>query len=94
MRTKQDYVLNQKDGKFIPEKVGLKAVQRDGVDYEFTIVLDIDAKHFATASKDRTGLFVGMPEFKITPDTGKKLLDWGNSGISDNVGVIVLLRRS
>lgn len=82
MRTKQDYVLNQKDGKFIPEKVGLKAVQRDGVDYEFTIVLDIDAKHFATASKDRTGLFVGMPEFKITPDTGKKLLDWGNSGIS------------
>ena len=26
MRTKQDYVLNQKDGKFIPEKVGLKAI--------------------------------------------------------------------
>ena len=40
MRTKQDYVLNQKDGKFIPEKVGLKAVQRDGLDYEFTIVFD------------------------------------------------------
>ena len=33
MRTKQDYVLNQKDGKMIPEKVGLKAVQRDGLDY-------------------------------------------------------------
>lgn len=82
MRTKQDYVLNQKDGKYVPEKVGLKAVQRDGVDYEFTIVLDIDSKHFATASKDRTNLFVGMPEFKITPDTGKKLLDWGNNGIS------------
>ena len=27
MRTKQDYVLNQKDGKYVPEKVGLKAVQ-------------------------------------------------------------------
>ena len=39
MRTKQDYVLNQKDGKMIPEKVGLKAVQRDGLDYEFTLVL-------------------------------------------------------
>ncbi|MEC5172138.1 hypothetical protein QF024_000849 [Chryseobacterium nepalense] len=36
MRTKQDYVLNQKDGKYIPEKVGLKSVQRDGLDYEFT----------------------------------------------------------
>jgi hypothetical protein len=82
MRTKQDYVLNQKEGKFIPEKVGLKAVQRDGVDYEFTIVLDIDSKHFAVASKDRTGLFSGIPEFRITPETGKKILDWCSSGFS------------
>lgn len=82
MRTKQDYVLNQKDGKYVPEKVGLKAVQRDGVDYEFTIVLDIDSKHFAVASKDRTRLFASQPEFRITPDTGKKILDWCNSGFS------------
>jgi hypothetical protein len=33
MRTKQDYVLQQKNGKYVPEKVGLKAVQRDGVDF-------------------------------------------------------------
>jgi len=26
LRTKQDYVLNQKDGKYIPEKVGLRAI--------------------------------------------------------------------
>ena len=62
MRTKQDYVLNEKNGKMVPEKVGLKAVMRDGVDYEFTIVLDIDLKHHAVASKDRTGLFMGRPE--------------------------------
>lgn len=80
MRTKQDYVLNQKDGKYIPEKVGLKAVQRDGVDYEFTLVFDIDAKHFATASKDRTNLFSGKPEFTINSATGKKILDWCNNG--------------
>lgn len=82
MRTKQDYVLNQKDGKFIPEKVGLKAVQRENVDYEFTIVLDIDMKHFCSASKDRTGLFMGKPEFTMGQDTGKKILDWCNSGSS------------
>lgn len=76
MRTKQDYVLNNRDGKFIPEKVGLKAVQRDGVDYEFTLVFDVDIKHNATASKDRTGLFRDKPEFQINAATGKKILKW------------------
>lgn len=80
MRTKQDYVLNQRDGKYIPEKVGLKAVQKDGLDYEFTIVFDVDIKHFAVSSKDRTGLFMGKPEFIINSHTGKKILEWCNSG--------------
>lgn len=80
MRTKQDYVLNQRDGKFIPEKVGLKAVQRDGIDFEFTLVLDIDIKHFAVSSKDRTGLFMDKPEFKITSSTGQRILEWCNEG--------------
>ena len=79
MRTKQDYVLNERNGKMVPEKVGLKAVMRDGVDYEFTVVLDIDLKHHATASKDRTGLFMGRPEFTITPATGESILRWCNS---------------
>lgn len=82
MRTKQDYVLNQKNGKFIPEKVGLKAVQRYGVDYEFTLVFDIDIKHFAMASKDRTGLFVDKPEFNINKSTGRKILEWCNQGVN------------
>ncbi len=73
-------LLNQKDGKFIPEKVGLKAVQRNDLDYEFTLVFDIDIKHFAVSSKDRTGLFMGKPEFIINTNTGKKILDWCNSG--------------
>lgn len=82
MRTKQDYVLNQKDGKYIPEKIGLKAVQRDGLDYEFTLVFDVDIKHFAVSSKDRTGLFMGKPEFVINSYTGKRILNWRNEGIS------------
>jgi hypothetical protein len=82
MRTKQDYVLNQKDGKFIPEKVGLKAIQRNDLDYEFTLVFDVDIKHFAVASKDRTGLFMGKPEFTINITTGKKILEWCNTGNS------------
>ncbi|OBX21548.1 MULTISPECIES: AAA family ATPase [Bizionia] len=83
MRTKQDYVLQLKDGKYVPEKVGLKAVQRDDVSYEFTIVFDIDIKHFAVASKDRTNLFSGKPEFMINTSTGKRILDWCTSPIKE-----------
>lgn len=79
MRTKQDYVLTEKNGKMVPEKVGLKAVMRDGIDYEFTMVLDIDIKHHAVASKDRTGLFMGKPDFTITPATGELILRWCNA---------------
>jgi hypothetical protein len=76
MRVKQDYVLSQKNGKMVPEKVGLKAIQRNDLDYEFTIVFDVDATHSAKASKDRTGLFVNQPEFKISPSTGAKIREW------------------
>ena len=82
MRCKQDYVLSEKNGKMIPEKVGLKAVMRDGIDYEFTIVLDINMKHQAIASKDRTSLFIGKPDFIITPTTGQIILDWCNNGVN------------
>ena len=80
IRSKQDYVLNEKNGKIVPEKVGLKAVQRDGLDYEFTIVLDVDSKHNAIASKDRTSLFINKPEFKISVDTGNQIKEWCNQG--------------
>ena len=82
IRTKQGYVLNQKDGKYIPEKVGLKAVQKSDIEYEFTLVFDIDIKHNAIASKDRTSLFMDKPEFIINSSTGRKILDWCNSSMT------------
>ena len=81
LRTKQDYVLTEKNGKMVPEKVGLKSIQRDGTDYEFTLVFDLDIKNNATASKDRTGLFFGKPETKLSEATGKAILDWCNEGV-------------
>lgn len=80
LRTKQDYVLTEKNGKVVPEKVGLKSIQRDGTDYEFTLVFDLDIKNHATASKDRTTLFFGHPEHKLSAATGKAILQWCNEG--------------
>ncbi len=80
IRTKQDYVLSEKNGKTVPEKVGLKTIQRDGLEYEFTLVFDLDMKNNATASKDRTGLFFGKPEQKLKIETGKFIQEWCNAG--------------
>jgi hypothetical protein len=62
VRTKQDYTLVDKNGRMVPEKVGLKSIQRDGLKYELSLTFDLDIKNNATASKDRTGLFYGKPE--------------------------------
>ncbi|SDZ48669.1 MULTISPECIES: AAA family ATPase [Rhodonellum] len=76
VRSKQDYVLTEKNGKQVPEKVGMKGVQRDGLEYDFTIVFDINIKHFASASKDRTGIFGSLPDFRITAETGEMIKNW------------------
>ena len=75
-------MLNEKNGKMVPEKVGLKAVMRDGIDYEFTIVFDINMKHQCVVSKDRTNLFINKPDFMITPTTGQIINDWCNDGVT------------
>lgn len=80
LRTKQDYVLVDKNGKMTPEKVGLKGITREGMDYEFTLMFDLDIKHHAHASKDRTSLFIDQPDFRITPDTGMSIRKWCSSG--------------
>lgn len=80
MRTKADYVIEEVNGKKIPKKVGMAPIQREGMDYEFTIVWDIDqASHVAVTTKDRTSLFDGTPHIP-TVDTGKKIVDWLNAG--------------
>ena len=81
IRSKQDYVLSEKNGKYVPEKVGLKGITRDGMDYEFTIMFDLDIKHNSSASKDRTGLFMDQPSFVITQGTGKRILKWCDNGV-------------
>lgn len=83
-RAKQDYVLSEqsKGGRTqqVPEKVGLKAVTRDGFDYEMTTAFDLNIHHWATASKDRTGLFMGKPEMIINEETGLQFTEWMNQG--------------
>lgn len=77
MRSKTEYV-QEKDpntGKTVVRKVGLNPIQKDGMEFEFTVFLEIDAEHNAFGSKDRTGI-VDQKYFKITPKIGAELMDW------------------
>ncbi|QEC44404.1 AAA family ATPase [Pseudobacter ginsenosidimutans] len=81
-RKKQAYNIITEGNKTKVEKAGLDDEIRDGYEYEMTLALEItNDQHMARASKDRTGLFSGKPEFIITSETGKKILNWCNEGI-------------
>ena len=54
----------------------MTASARNVTDYEFTVVLDLDIKHQATASKDRTGLFTNPLPFTITEQTVNRIRVW------------------
>lgn len=76
MRAKTEYVMEQDSrGKMVPRKIGLAPVQRDGVEYEFDLVADIeiDTHNFIT-SKSR---FPGLDGLVMTapgPELGERLL--------------------
>lgn len=79
-RSKTETAQTEEGGRKKVVKLGMKTEQRDGFEYEFTAVLDIvHAGHYATASKDRTGLFSGDPQ-PISEATGAKLREWLDSG--------------
>jgi hypothetical protein len=79
-RSKTETAQVEENGRKKVAKLGMKVEQRDGFEYEFTVVLDIvHDGHYAMASKDRTRLFVGDPK-PITAETGRRLLAWLNSG--------------
>jgi hypothetical protein len=78
-RTKTEYVLTEKNGRQVPQKVGMKIESRDGFEYELTVALDLSISHEAFASKDRTGLFKDGP-FVPSAATGLLINAWCNSG--------------
>jgi hypothetical protein len=81
MRTKESYVVDDQSGKKVPKKIGLEAIQRDGIAFEFTIVCDIDMEHNLIVTKTRMseldGAIVNRPG-KAFADT---LLRWLDSGV-------------
>lgn len=83
-RRKQEFSQDTVNGRTVITKLGTKAVEQGDFEYELDVSFEVINKgHFATASKDRTKIFDGKPEFIITGETGSLLIEWANKGESD-----------
>lgn len=72
MRSKTDYVIEEDQrGRKVPRKVGLKPEQREGIEYEFDIVGDLDHENTLVVTKSRARTIAG----KVIPKPGREFAE-------------------
>jgi hypothetical protein len=93
MRSKMAYVLEEQDrgGRKvqIPRKVGLQPIQRDGVEYEFDVVADMDLDHNLMIAKTRCSVLADQVLRKPTRALGETLRAWLEDGAAPIVAPVV-----
>lgn len=82
-RSKQDYAIEDKPGggKKIT-KLGLAPVQRDGLEYEFSVTADLTRDHVLTVTKTRCRDLDEYTETKPGTELADRLLKWLTEGRS------------
>ena len=82
MRAKTAYaqVKDEKSGRTKIEKLGMEAIQRSGMEYEFTVVGDLDLQHNLMVSKTRCALLDGAMLSRPGEALGQQLLTWLGRG--------------
>ena len=87
MRSKVEYA-QEKDagGKTVIRKVGMAPIQREGMEYEFDVFLDLDVDHNATVSKTRCSELADRFFRKPGEEVAKLLLDWLSDGAAEPPG--------
>lgn len=81
MRAKTEYVLETgKNGKQAPRKVGMAPIQRDGMEYEFDVVGDMDLDHNLMISKSRCSALADAVISKPGARVAETLRAWLSDG--------------
>lgn len=81
MRVKVAYEIEKDDrGKSVPRKVGLKPDQREGIDYEFGLVGDMDRDHTMTVTKSTCPALVDAVIPTPGADVALTLQTWISGG--------------
>lgn len=82
MRAKTEYVVekDEKTGRTTPRKVGMAPIQRDGLEYEFDIVADMDLEHRFIVSKSRMSDLADEVITRPTAELGERIRIWLEDG--------------
>lgn len=81
MRSKMDYVLEAgPNGKTSPKKLGMAPVQREGIEYEFDVIGDMDLSHTMVITKSRLRAMADRVVSQPGRDFGDELLRALTSG--------------
>lgn len=79
-RGKDEWTLEDRNGKQVPKKVGMGQQQDKDISYEYTVSLMLQQDtHVASADKDNTHLFDGRYDV-LTERDGERLYEWANTG--------------
>lgn len=83
MRTKMEYVQETNNGKTEIKRVGLAAVQREGIEFEFTLVGDLDYSHTLKITKTRCDGYINLnDQFEKPGETfAGKVWGWLMNGV-------------
>lgn len=81
MRVKMEHVQEKNaSGKTEIRKVGMQPIQRDGLEYEFDVIGDIDQQQMMSISKTRCAKLKGELIHEPGEALAQTLLAWANSG--------------
>jgi energy-coupling factor transporter ATP-binding protein EcfA2 len=87
MRSKMDYVQEKDNsGRTSIRKVGMAPIQRAGMEYEFTMIGDMDLDHRIIVTKSRCDIMADRQELKPGAEFFRPFVEWLNDG--DAVPVI------
>ena len=77
MRTKTEWVIEQNDrGRNVPRKIGTKPEQREGIEYEFDVVGDLDLDNTLIVSKTRCSALSGAVLRKPGAEFAETIKTW------------------
>lgn len=80
LRSKVEHVIETVNGRTQVRKVGLQPVQRDGMEYEFTICGDMTDQHELIITKTRAAFLKDEIIREPGESFGERLAEWLNSG--------------